>query len=140
VPRCASWSPTRWSVRASRSASSCARASASGGVTAAEEVHGRALLADVEAFVAGWSATVSPQLRALSDHDRHHGTEYVLTLRAVLDALGNAAQAARALHVHVNTVRYRMRRVSELTGIDLGDGDARLALELELRARGGGAG
>jgi hypothetical protein len=123
-------------LSASRRSADRSVALGSGRVTAAEEVHGPALLADVEAFVAGWSATVSPQLRALADHDRDHGTEYVLTLRAVLDALGNAAQAARALHVHVNTVRYRMRRVSELTGIDLGDGDARLALELELRARG----
>lgn len=129
--------PERLSASRRSADRSVALGGGGGRVTAAEEVHGRALLADVEAFVAGWSAGVSPQLRALADHDRDHATEYVPTLRAVLDALGNAAQAARALHVHVNTVRYRMRRVSELTGVDLGDGDARLALELELRARGG---
>jgi hypothetical protein len=111
-----------------------------GRVVLSEAVHGRALLADVETFVAGWSATLSPELRALIDHDRTHGTDYVRTLRAYLDALGSGTLAARRLHVHVNTVRYRMRRVGEITGVDLTRGDARLALELELRGLGPGAG
>jgi hypothetical protein len=106
---------------------------AAGRVVVSEEIHGRALLADVEAFVAGWSATLSPELGRLIDHDRQHGTGYVQTLRGYLDSLGSGTLAARRLHVHVNTVRYRMRRIGEITGVDLADGDARLALELELR-------
>jgi sugar diacid utilization regulator len=102
-------------------------------VVAFEEVHGRALLADVETFVAGRAEVLSPELRALLEHDREHATEYLRTLRCFLDALGNATLAAQRLHVHVNTVRYRMRRVTAITGCDLNDGDARLALELELR-------
>jgi hypothetical protein len=105
-------------------------------VVAAEEIHGRALLEDVERFVAGWSATRSPELQALLDHDRAHGTEHVRTLRAYFDALGNGAVAARRLHVHVNTIRYRMRQIVEILGVELADGDARLALELELRGLG----
>ncbi|MGE4428590.1 MAG: helix-turn-helix domain-containing protein, partial [Solirubrobacteraceae bacterium] len=44
------------------------------------------------------------------------------------------AAAATDLHVHANTVRYRLRQATEVAGLRLTDGDARLALELELRA------
>jgi hypothetical protein len=41
------------------------------------------------------------------------------TLRVWFDGAGVAKQAARQLHVHPNTVRYRLRRIQELTGLDL---------------------
>ncbi len=40
------------------------------------------------------------------------------TLRAFLDADLDVASAARALYVHPNTVRYRLRRIGERTGLD----------------------
>lgn len=43
----------------------------------------------------------------------------VATLRAWYDAQGSAAQAARLLHCHPNTVRYRLAKVTQLTGRDL---------------------
>lgn len=45
----------------------------------------------------------------------------------------DAAATATAMHLHVNTVRYRLRRVQEMTGIDLDDWDQRLLAELQLR-------
>jgi DNA-binding PucR family transcriptional regulator len=39
--------------------------------------------------------------------------------------------------VHQNTFRYRLRRLSEVGEIDLGDPDTRLALMLQLRLRAG---
>ena len=49
---------------------------------------------------------------------------------------GNAAEMARAMHVHPQTARYRLARLRELLGDQLDDPDARLELELALRASG----
>jgi purine catabolism regulator len=56
------------------------------------------------------------------------------TLTAYLRCSGSVAGAADALHVHRNTVRYRLRRVEQLTGLDLGRPEDRLLLELVLLA------
>jgi hypothetical protein len=98
-----------------------------------EDVHGRVVVAQVGTFLADLGIALSGELKCLIDHDQDHGTEYVATLRAFLDGLGDPARAAPLLHVHVNTVRYRMRRIVEMTGLDLLDPDTRLAVELELR-------
>ena len=62
-----------------------------------------------------------------------HGSAQLATLRAYLDAHGDVGRAARSLGVHPNTLRYRLRRVVEVTGIDLEDPDERLVTELQLR-------
>jgi DNA-binding PucR family transcriptional regulator len=60
------------------------------------------------------------------------------TLAAWLDAHGEARPAAERLHVHVQTVRYRLARLRELLGDTLDDPAARLELALALRALRGG--
>jgi DNA-binding PucR family transcriptional regulator len=62
------------------------------------------------------------------------------TLREWLRHRGRTEQVARVLHVHPQTVRYRMARVRELFGDALEDPDRRLELEMALRVRRGGAG
>ncbi len=57
------------------------------------------------------------------------------TLLAWLESADDANAAARLLHVHPQTIRYRLRQVSELFGDALGDPDARFLLLLALRAR-----
>lgn len=99
-----------------------------------EEVHGRALLADTKAFLANQRATITPAFRLLIDHDREHGTAYVPTLRAYFDALGDTAVVAARMHVHANTVRYRLRRAADLGQVDLDDPEVRLSLELQMHA------
>jgi PucR C-terminal helix-turn-helix domain len=47
---------------------------------------------------------------------------------------GNAAAMARALHLHPQTIRYRLTRLRELFGDQLDDPDARFELELALRS------
>ncbi|MFG3339179.1 PucR family transcriptional regulator [Glycomyces sp. NPDC048151] len=59
--------------------------------------------------------------------------ELAKSLRAYLDAFGDVAVAAAALHVHPNTLRYRLKRIRELAGIDLDDPDERLLATLQLR-------
>lgn len=58
------------------------------------------------------------------------------TLLAWLDAQADVPTAAKRLHVHPQTVRYRMRRLRELFGERLDDPDARFALLVALRGRG----
>ncbi|BBX33774.1 DNA-binding protein [Mycolicibacterium mageritense DSM 44476 = CIP 104973] len=73
------------------------------------------------------------ELRA---HDRAHATQYATTLRAWLEAQGDLAAAGQQLDVHENTVRYRLRRMAEVTTLDLGDPRKRLAMMIELAATG----
>jgi DNA-binding PucR family transcriptional regulator len=47
---------------------------------------------------------------------------------------GNAAAMARALHLHPQTIRYRLTRLRELFGDELADPNARFELELALRS------
>jgi DNA-binding PucR family transcriptional regulator len=48
---------------------------------------------------------------------------------------GNAAAMARALHLHPQTIRYRLGRLRDLFGDALADPDARFELEMALRTR-----
>jgi sugar diacid utilization regulator len=68
-------------------------------------------------------------LTALEAGDRD---EAMRTLNAYFRNPGNASEAARELHIHPNTFRYRMAKVADLLGLDLDDRDTRLIVELEL--------
>jgi purine catabolism regulator len=54
------------------------------------------------------------------------------TLRAFFRARGNKASCAKDLYVHLNTVKYRLARIAELTGRDLEDAQALLDLHVAL--------
>ena len=69
------------------------------------------------------------RLAGLQADDRR---EAVATLNAYFDFAGNASEAARHLHIHPNTFRYRLAKVTELIDVDLADRDERLLLELDL--------
>ena len=56
------------------------------------------------------------------------------TLLAYLRLQGNVAAMAESLHVHQQTVRYRLAKLRELLGDDLDDPEARFELEAALRA------
>ncbi|MFI6979071.1 helix-turn-helix domain-containing protein [Embleya sp. NPDC050154] len=57
------------------------------------------------------------------------------TLAAYLAAAGATDTAAEALHIHPNTMRYRLRRIREVSGLDFADADAMLLAHLQLRVR-----
>ncbi|EWM19494.1 PucR family transcriptional regulator [Kutzneria sp. 744] len=52
-------------------------------------------------------------------YDQEHHSELLESLRVFLDCSGSWSQAAARLHLHVNTLRYRIGRVEDLTGRDL---------------------
>ena len=83
--------------------------------------------ATVERFVRRW-------LGGLLDYDARRGAELVLTLSAYLESGGSHALSARALNVHRNTLRYRLTRIREISGHDLGEPDVQFNLQLATRA------
>ena len=74
-------------------------------------------------------------LAPLDRYDREHGGDLIASLRAFLDRNARWETAAKDLFVHRHTLRYRMRKVEELTGRDLGSARDRMELFLALRAR-----
>jgi hypothetical protein len=73
-------------------------------------------------------------LAELREQDEANGTDYLGTLYAWLRHPGDPRAAGKELRIHPNTLRYRMRRIGESTGIDLDDPDLRLALLVQLVA------
>ena len=74
--------------------------------------------------------TVEP----LASYDEQYETELVRTLETFLDADGNVARTAEKLFTHRHTIRYRLDRVRELTGLDVSSTDGRERLSLGLKA------
>ena len=76
---------------------------------------------------------LSPQLRMLCEHDRDKGSSFIVTLRAYLANINNLNQVADKLHIHRNTLFYRLRKIEDLTGWDLDDGRCLNNIGLYLR-------
>ncbi|MBQ0986828.1 PucR family transcriptional regulator ligand-binding domain-containing protein [Streptomyces sp. F63] len=72
-------------------------------------------------------------LEPLRDYDRRHRAELVPTLDAFLDSDGSWTRCAARLHLHVNTLRYRVGRIEQLTGRDLSRLEDKLDFFLALR-------
>ncbi len=70
----------------------------------------------------------------LAAYDEQYETELVRTLETFLDADANVARTAEKLFTHRHTIRYRLERVKELTGLDVGSTDGRERLSLGLKA------
>ncbi|MDN4616331.1 helix-turn-helix domain-containing protein [Leifsonia sp. F6_8S_P_1B] len=74
-------------------------------------------------------------LGVLIEHDAQHRADLVRTLTAYLDSGGNYDRTAAALVIHRSTLRYRLRRIREVSGLELNDPDVRLNVHIALRAR-----
>jgi GAF domain-containing protein len=71
-------------------------------------------------------------LQQLADYDRRHRSQLLPTLEEYLRRRGNIAAAASTLYVHPNTLRQRLRRIQDLTGLDVAREDW-LMIEIELK-------
>ncbi|BBX01128.1 transcriptional regulator [Mycolicibacterium moriokaense] len=101
-----------------------------GQITSLDEAHTTVLLDEIVSQVASRPSLIDPRVRQL------RAEEPILaeTLRAYLDAFGDVSTVAKQLHVHPNTVRYRVRRIEKLVSTSLDDPDVRLVFSLGLRA------
>jgi len=77
-----------------------------------------------------YAETVEP----LVAYDEQYATDLVATVEAFLEADGNVAGTAQRLFTHRHTIRYRLERVRELCGLDVGSSDGREKLSLGLKA------
>jgi sugar diacid utilization regulator len=83
--------------------------------------------AELERF---YSDTLAP----LVAYDEQYGTELVLTLESFLANDGSMAATYKQLFTHRHTIRYRLERIKELTGLDVNSTDGRERLGLGLKA------
>jgi sugar diacid utilization regulator len=82
---------------------------------------------EVERFVQRW-------IGALLAYDAQRGSELVRTLSSYLDRGGSYEATATALIVHRNTLKYRLQRIRQITGLDLSDPETCFNLQLATRA------
>jgi sugar diacid utilization regulator len=84
------------------------------------------------------SAVPYPRSRALqllAEYDQKKGTDLLPSLEMFLEEAGNVRRAATRLHVHPNSMLYRLQRIQQVTGMDLDSGSVRLMLHLELKVQ-----
>ena len=102
-------------------------------VAALPDVRAEVLLGELLELLAANPEVRDPRLTALAAHDADQGGRLAASVLAWLDHLGDVRDAAAELHVHPNTLRYRIRRAEQLTGLDLRSPEQRLLAMLQLR-------
>ena len=73
------------------------------------------------------------RLEVLKQYDRDNQTAMQETLETFLDAAGKVNVTAQRLHIHINTLSYRLRRIEEIMQVDLENMNQRTSLYLELK-------
>lgn len=74
-------------------------------------------------------------LGKLIAYDQEKNAELVTTLEGFFACHGNLSQTAVRLHIHRNTLSYRLEQIANITQLDLDDADARFSLQLALKLR-----
>jgi len=93
------------------------------------------LLGEIVELVAAQEQLRDPRLQTLLDDDEARGGALVASVEHYLDRFGDVRAAAAALHVHPNTLRYRIRRAEHVLGMRLDDPEDRLLLQIQLQCR-----
>ncbi|OAH10209.1 helix-turn-helix domain-containing protein [Streptomyces jeddahensis] len=102
-------------------------------VAALADIEAEVLVSELVALLSAHPDIRDSRLTALVAHDSRHQGQLAESVLAYLDAFGDVRAAAAQLHVHPNTLRYRIRRAEQLTGLDLSRPDQRLLAMLQLR-------
>ncbi len=74
-------------------------------------------------------------LKTLVDYDKKKSTELVETLHSYFKNNGNLTRISEDLFAHYNTILYRIRRIEEITNMDLNDSTDRLNLEIAIKIK-----
>jgi DNA-binding PucR family transcriptional regulator len=96
------------------------------------DVRAQVVISEILTVLQGNERFRDARLSALHDHDAEHGTDLARSLLAYLEAFGDVRAASEGLHVHPNTLRYRVRRAGEITGVDFTNPTERLSAHLQL--------
>lgn len=103
------------------------------GVVTVKELRLCAMLAGIP--VSDRVEFVRDMLGGVLDLPEHRARELLDTLEALYRRKGRIVDAAAELHLHQNSVRYRLGRIEELTGLSLDVPADRMHLELAMRLR-----
>jgi len=109
------------------------RRSNSAQVAELDDVRVEALLMEMHDILDARGDSIDGPIARLRDYDDEHGTSLQETVEAWLDSFGDIRVAAKSVHVHPNTFRYRLKRLGEVAAIDLTNSDNRFAVMLQLR-------
>ncbi len=74
-------------------------------------------------------------LKKLVDYDEKKSTELILTLTSYFKNNGNLTRISEELFTHYNTILYRVKRIEEITGLNLDDPSERLNLEIAIKIK-----
>ncbi len=75
-----------------------------------------------------------PCIRRLQEYDAEHRTDYTQTLYAYITQLRSIRDAAAVMHIHYNTMKYRLNRLQGLIDISLEDAGTFALLYLSFKA------
>ena len=104
-------------------------------VATRDDVHGLSLVLRLSDIAASDPVCAGGPLARLEAYDLEHQSNLVETLDCWLQQFGDVTSTADSLHVHKNTLRYRLRRIEEVSGVALDDPEERFELMLEFRVR-----
>ncbi len=76
---------------------------------------------------------IDSTLAGLIDYDNKHNSELLDTLIAFFENNRNKVKTAESLHIHLNTLKYRLKKIQELLGSDIDDSETAFKLEFCLR-------
>ncbi|MGF6881077.1 DNA-binding PucR family transcriptional regulator [Nocardia sp. GAS34] len=90
------------------------------------------LLAEILTLIGDRPQLRDPRLDTLAEYDEKYSADLCSSLEVYLAHRGDVRAAAADLRIHPNTLRYRIRRATQLMGLDLDSAPDRLLLEIQL--------
>lgn len=75
---------------------------------------------------------MAPEIKRLKEFDQENNADYLETLKAYLQSMGNIGNSARILHIHRNAMLYRINKIEELLSMELSQPSAFMRLLLSL--------
>jgi sugar diacid utilization regulator len=96
------------------------------------DVHFEALLLELQDIATARGDRITGPVTRLIAYDVKHRTDLFETLAVWFDAFGDVAAVTAVMAIHANTLRYRLRRIAEVCGVDLNEPSTRLAMMLQV--------
>ncbi|MCW2763718.1 MAG: PucR family transcriptional regulator [Marmoricola sp.] len=101
-----------------------------------DDVQSEWLMQQLDEVVALENRSIAGPIAELISYDVENQSDLAATLRVWLDSFGDIAAAASTLHIHPNTLRYRVRRIAEVAELDLASSEIRFRLAVQMRVFG----
>jgi len=76
---------------------------------------------------------IHPVVRALKELDEKKGSSFLKTLVAYINHNQDTTLTAKSLHIHYNTLKYRINRIIEITDLDLSDSETLFKIQLSVK-------